>query len=75
MDRLQTCVDALRVLARSKAPDRAVLVEIDAYLLTETDSSVSVLESLRKAIRAAEAKGRKRQDWSVAIDYVRSLYP
>ena len=32
MDRLRTCMDALRVLARSNDPDRAVLVEkyIDA---------------------------------------------
>jgi prophage tail gpP-like protein len=38
MDRLETCVDALRVLARSNDPDRVVLIEIyiDAYLTTET---------------------------------------
>ena len=38
MDRLGTCMDALRVLAKSTDPDRVVLVEkyIDAYLTTET---------------------------------------
>ena len=35
-----TCMDALRALARSNDPDRAVLVEkyIDTYLTTETVS-------------------------------------
>ena len=40
MDRLATCMDALRVLAKSTDPGRAVLIEkyIDAYLTTETVS-------------------------------------
>ena len=38
MERPGTCMDALRVLARSNDTDRAVLVEghIDTYLTTET---------------------------------------
>ncbi len=52
MDRLVTCMDALRALARSNDPDRAVLVEkyIDAYLTTETVSVWYALEWLSKNI-------------------------
>ena len=46
-------MDALRVLARSNDPDRAVLVEkyIDTYLTTETVSVWQALERLCKGIR------------------------
>jgi hypothetical protein len=75
MDRLGTCIDALRVLARSNAPDRAVLVEgyIDAYLTTETVSVARGLERLRKANSDEEAERRDGEDWSIAKDYVRAL--
>jgi hypothetical protein len=76
MDRLRTCIDALRVLARSNAPDRAVLVEryIDAYLATETTVSVAgAIERLGKAIQYEEAERREGEDWSIAKEYVRSL--
>jgi hypothetical protein len=59
MDRLGTCIDALRVLARSDAPYRAILVErhIEAYLKTETTVSLaSALERLRKAFHAEQAE-------------------
>ena len=47
MDRLGTCIDALRILARSNDADRAVLVEryIDAYLATETVSAWHALKT------------------------------
>jgi hypothetical protein len=53
MERLGTCIDALRVLARSSDGDRAVLVEryIDAYLTTETVSVWHAVERLGKAIQ------------------------
>ena len=53
MERLGTCIDALRLLAGSNDPDRAVLVErhIDAYLTTETGSVWQALERLCKSIR------------------------
>jgi hypothetical protein len=74
MDRLGTCVNALRVLARSNDPDRAVLVErhIDAYLTTETGSVWQALERLCKGIRDEQAEGREGKDWNVAKRYIRS---
>ena len=75
MDRLRTCMDALRVLARSNDPNRAVLVEryIDEYLRTETVSLSRALERLRRAIHYEEVEGREGEDWSLAKEYVRSL--
>ena len=74
MERLGTCIDALRVLARSSDGDRAVLVEryIDAYLTTETGSVWQALERLCKSIRDEQAEGREGEDWSVAKRYIRS---
>jgi hypothetical protein len=75
MERLGTCMDALRVLARSNDPDRAVLVEkyIDAYLTTETGSVWQALERLCKCIRDEQAEVREGEDWSVAKGYIRSV--
>jgi hypothetical protein len=71
----RTCIDALRVLARSSDGDRAVLVEryIDAYLTTETVSVWHAVERLGKAIHDEHAKRRQGEDWSLAKDYVRSV--
>ena len=54
-------MDALRVLARSNDPDRAVLVQrhIDAYLTTETVSVWQALERLCKGIRDEQAEERE----------------
>ena len=70
-----TCMDALRALARSNDPDRAVLVEkyIDAYLTTETVSVWYALEWLSKNIRDEQAEGREGENWSVAKEYIRSV--
>ena len=75
MDRLGTCMDALRILARSNDPDRASLVEghIDAYLTTETVSVWHALEELGKAIRDEHAQRREGASWSIAKEYVRSV--
>lgn len=76
MDQLGTCIDALRVLARTNAPDRAVLVEryVDGYLKTETTVSLSsALERLRKAIHDEQAERREGEDRSMAREYVRSV--
>jgi hypothetical protein len=56
MERLGTCMDALRVLARSNDPDRAVLVEghIDTFLTAETGSVWQALERFCK--RGARAR-------------------
>ena len=74
MERLGTCMDELRVLARSNDPDRAVFEgHIDTYLTTETVSVWQALERLCKRIRDEQAKGREGEDWSVAKGYIRSV--
>jgi hypothetical protein len=75
LDRLRTCIDALRVLARSSDSDRAVLVEryIDAYLTTETVSVASALERLRRSIRHEEVEVSEGEYWSIVKEYIRSL--
>ena len=75
MERLGTCIDALRVLAGSNDPDRAVLVErhIDAYLTTETVSVWHAVERLGKAIHDEHAEQREGEDWGLKKNYVRSV--
>jgi hypothetical protein len=75
MDRLGTCMDALRVLARSNDPDRAAIVErhIDAYLTTETVSVWQTLERLRKGIHDEQAERREGENWSIAKACIRSV--
>jgi hypothetical protein len=62
----------LRVLVRSNAPDRAVLVEryIDAYLTTGTVSVWRALERLCRAIHYEEVERRGGENWSFAKEYV-----
>lgn len=64
MDRLATCMDALRVLAKSTDPSRAT---------TETVSVWHALEQLGKAIRDEHAQRREGASWSIAKEYVRSV--
>jgi hypothetical protein len=75
MARLSTCMAALRVLARSNAPNLTVWVEqyIDEYLKTESVSLTRALERLRRAIHYEEAERHEGEDWSIAKEYVRSL--
>ena len=76
MDRLATCMDALRVLAKSTDPGRAVLIEkyIDAYLTTETVSVWHALEELGKAIRDEHAQRREGASWSIANQAARRAW-
>jgi predicted transcriptional regulator len=71
MDPLQSCIEALRVLAQTKDPNRVILIEraIDQYLKTENGK----LQRLRDAINWQKAARRKGEDWNIAKDYVRSL--
>ena len=71
MDPLPSCIEALRVLAQTKDPNRVVLIErtIDQYLKTETGR----LQRLRDAINWQKAAKRKGEDWETAKDYIRSL--
>jgi hypothetical protein len=70
---LRSRIEALRVLARTDEPNRAVLIErnIEDYLKT-SGSEIGSLERLRDAIEREEGEKRQDEDWSTAKDYVRS---
>jgi len=72
-DALRLRIEALRVLARTNEPNRAVLIErnIEDYLKTAGSEKPS-LERLRDAIEREEVEKRADEDWSMAKDYVRS---
>jgi hypothetical protein len=75
IDHVETYIDALRVLARTRDPNRVVLIErnMDRYLKMEGGGSERGLERLRVAIHNEEAERREGEDWSVARDYIRVL--
>ena len=75
MNRLGTCMDALRTLARTNDPNRVVLIErnIDRYLKIEIGGKERALELLRRALHNEEVEKREGEDWSIAKEYVRSL--
>jgi len=75
MDRLRTCIDAQRVLAKTSDPNRVVLIErqIKDYLKNEIGGKDRSLARLHKAIHDQAAEERQGEDWSMAMDYVRSL--
>jgi len=75
MNRLGTCMDALRILARTNDLSRVVLIErnIDGYLKTEIGGKERGLERLRVAIHNEQVEGRRGEDWCMAKEYVRSL--
>jgi hypothetical protein len=75
MDRLQSCIEALRVLAQSNDPNRVVLIErnIDEYLKTANDTMKHSLLRLRNAINFQKGAKRHGENWSIARDYVRVL--
>ena len=70
---LRLRIEALRVLARTDQPNRAVLIErnIEDYLKT-SGSEVASLERLRDAIEREVAERRQDEDWTIAKDYVYS---
>jgi siroheme synthase (precorrin-2 oxidase/ferrochelatase) len=67
---LRSRIEALRVLARTDEPNRAVLIErnIEDYLKT-SGSEIASLERLRDAIEREEGEKRQDEDWSTAKDY------
>jgi hypothetical protein len=73
--RLEPCLTALRILARSKDLRRDILIErtIDEYLKADPFSLAHALERLRRAIHYEELARREGGDWSVAKNYVRLL--
>jgi predicted transcriptional regulator len=74
VDRLPHFVEALRVLAETNDPNRAVLIEeaVREYLKAEPGTLRLSLERLCDAIDREEAEKRRGEDWSIARDYVRS---
>jgi len=70
---LRLRIEALRVLARTDEPNRAVLIErnIEDYLKTSGSERAS-LERLRDAIEREDAERRQDEDWTIAKDYVHS---
>jgi len=74
MDRLRPFIEALRVLAQTNEPNRVVLIEnaINEYLKAEPGNVRISLERLCDAIDREEDEKRRREDWSIASDYVRS---
>ena len=75
MDQFGPCLNALRVLAKSRGPHRHLLIErhIDQYLRTDPISLAHALERLHRAIHYEELERREGEDWSVAKEYVRRL--
>jgi hypothetical protein len=71
-DPLRLRIEALRVLARTDQPNRAVLIErnIEDYLKTAGSERPSL--RLRDAIDREDGERRQDEDWSIAKDYVRS---
>ena len=74
MDRLRPFIEALRVLAQTNEPNRVVLIEnaINEYLKAKPGNVRISLERLCDAIDREEDEKRRREDWSIASDYVRS---
>ena len=74
MDRLQQLVETLRVLARTREPNRVVLIEeaIDEYLSDKAGIVRLSLEWLCNAIDREEAEKRSPEDWSIAKNYIHS---
>ena len=72
MDRVRPFVEALRVLAQTNDPNRAVLIDaVREYLKAEPGTLRISLERLCDAIEREEAAKHRGEDWSIARDYVR----
>jgi hypothetical protein len=74
MDRLRSCMEVLRRLAKEpENPDCVILAEqaINDYLKNEIDALKVALTRVGEAIDE-EAGRRQGEDWSVMIGYVQS---
>ena len=74
MNRLQSCMEVLRRLAKEPDdPDCVILAEqaINDYLKNEVDALKAALTRVGEAIDE-EAGKRQDEDWSVMIGYVQS---
>jgi hypothetical protein len=76
MDRLRTCVDILRVLAKQADNPNSIFVaerRINEYVHGEIPGGRVSLERLAEAIELEEAEKRQGEDWTIAKEYIRSL--
>jgi hypothetical protein len=75
MDRLETCIDTLRMVAEQSDNPNFILVtrrRINEFVNTEIPGGRVSIERLARAIEVAEAE-KRHEDWTVAKEYVRSL--
>ena len=75
MDKLEKCIDALRVLAtQPDDPNAQLLAEtrINEYLRREIDDLDTSLKQVSTAINAEADKRIKGEDWGLMGDYVQS---
>jgi hypothetical protein len=76
MDRLETCIDTLRMVAeQSDNPNFIVVTKrlINEFVNAEIPGGRPSIERLAQAIEVAEAEKRQGEDWTVAKEYVCSL--
>jgi hypothetical protein len=74
MNRLQSCMEVLRRLAKEPDdPDCVILAEqaINEYLKNEVDALKAALTRVGEAIDEEAAKGRG-EDWSLMVGYVQA---
>ena len=75
MDRLEACIDRLRMLAEQSDNPNFIVVtrrRINEFVNTEIPGGRASIERLAQAIEAAAEK-RQGEDWTVAKEYVCSL--
>ena len=76
MDRLETCIDTLRMVAEQSDNPNFIVVtrrQINEFVNAEIPGGRVSIERLARAIEVAEAEKRQDEDWTVAKEYVRSL--
>jgi len=74
MDRLRTCIEALRVVAKSNQLDPFLVIEmrINEFVRAE-GGGLTPIERLLEAIELEEARNQEGEDWTIAKEYARSL--
>jgi hypothetical protein len=77
MDRLETCIDTLRMVAEQSDNPNFIVVtrkRINEFVNAEIPGGRVSIERLARAIEVAEAEKRRQdEDWTAAKEYVRSL--
>ncbi len=76
IDRLQTCMDTLRVLAKQSDNLNSEALtgkRINEFVHGEVPGGRAPIQRLAQAIEIADAEKREGEDWTIAKRYVRSL--